>query len=204
MAAPWLPVGQVADIPENYDSLAELLGQFGFAMTVAELHGGLCGIFCAGGRDAAPAWLAGLLDESDADEEVLAEFAGLLETFSEKVWMSLRGHSFEFSPLLPDDESGIDNRAEALGLWCHGFLAGLVIGGMDFSSNNPPLKDELAELVHDFAQISRAGADTAVDDDPEETEGSFTELVEYVRVGAQYFFDERDDEVDSIEARTLH
>lgn len=187
----------------NHESVADLLDRAGFAMTVAELHGGMCGIFCAGGRDAVSGWFGDLLDESDCDEGQLAEFAGLLETLGESVWMSLRGQSFEFMPLLPDDDASIEQRAESLGLWCHGFLAGLVIGGMDFSSNNPPLSDELAELVHDFAQISRAGADSG-EEDPEEVERSFVELVEYVRVGAQLFFDEQDDADGTLGTRTLH
>jgi hypothetical protein len=157
---------------------------------LAELHGGLCGVICASGREAARSWLDELLDDCGGDMETLSELAGRLEALGNDTWQALSGLAMEFAPLLPDDEAGIDQRAEALALWCHGFLAGLVIGGIDLTGSSAPLSQDLSELVHDFAAISQAGPDSQEFEDPDLGDNSLMELVEFVRVGAQFVFEE--------------
>jgi hypothetical protein len=174
----------------NYVELAELLNRSGAPLPLAELHGGLCGVICASGREAARSWLDELLDDCGGDMETLSELAGRLEALGNDTWQALSGLAMEFAPLLPDDEAGIDQRAEALALWCHGFLAGLVIGGIDLTGSSAPLSQDLSELVHDFAAISQAGPDSQEFEDPDLGDNSLMELVEFVRVGAQFVFEE--------------
>lgn len=186
----------------DYGDLAELLNRSGSPLPLAELHGGLCGVICASGRDAATSWLDELLDDCAGDRDTLSQLASRLEELGDDTWQSLSGLSMEFSPLLPDDEERIDQRAEALGLWCHGFLAGLVIGGVDLAGGSTTLSAELSELVSDFAQISQAGADSEEMDDEDLGDNSLTELVEFVRVGTQYVFEEL--VAGSPKPRTIH
>lgn len=186
----------------DYGDLAELLNRSGSPLPLAELHGGLCGVICASGRDAATSWLNELLDDCAGDRDALSQLASRLEALGDDTWQSLTGLSMEFSPLLPDDEERIDQRAEALGLWCHGFLAGLVIGGVDLAGDSTILSAELSELVSDFAQISQAGADSEEMDDEDLGDNSLTELVEFVRVGTQYVFEEL--VAGSPKPRTIH
>lgn len=174
----------------DYGDLAELLNRTGSPLPLAELHGGLCGVICASGHDAAVIWLNGLIGDCAGDADTLSQLAGQLEMLGNETWQALSGLAMEFSPLLPDDEAGIDQRAEALGLWCHGFLAGLVIGGVDLVGGVENLSAEISELVHDFAEISKAGADPEEMEDPNLGDSSLTELVEFVRVGVQLFFEE--------------
>lgn len=174
----------------DYVDLAELLNRSGAPLPLPELHGGLCGVICASGREAAKSWLDELLDDCGGDMETLSELAGRLEALGNETWQALSGLAMEFSPLLPDDEAGIDQRAEALALWCHGFLAGLVIGGIDLTGSSAPLSQDLSELVHDFAAISQAGPDSQEFEDPDLGDNSLMELVEFVRVGAQFVFEE--------------
>jgi len=174
----------------DYGDLAELLNRTGSPLPLAELHGGLCGVICAGGHDAAASWLDGLIDDCAGDADALSQLADQLEVLGNETWQALSGLAMEFSPLLPDDETGIDQRAEALGLWCHGFLAGLVIGGVDLAGGLEDLSSEISELVQDFAEISKAGADPEEIDDPNLGDSSLTELVEFVRVGTQIVFEE--------------
>jgi hypothetical protein len=174
----------------DYVELAELLNRSGAPLPLAELHGGLCGVICASGREAARSWLDELLDDCGGDMETLSELAGRLEALGNDTWQALSGLAMEFAPLLPDDEAGIDQRAEALALWCHGFLAGLVIGGIDLTGSSAPLSQDLSELVHDFAAISQAGPDSQEFEDPDLGDNSLMELVEFVRVGAQFVFEE--------------
>ena len=106
------------------------------------------------------------------------------------------------APLLPDDESALAQRAEALALWCHGFLAGLVVGGVDLAGDPSGLSAELNELVRDFAEISRAGAEA--EEAGESGDRSLTELIEYVRVGAQCIFEELVAGSDGRDSPTIH
>lgn len=188
----------------DYGSLTELLDRSGSPLLLAELHGGLCGVICSGGRDAASGWLSDVLEDCTADAATVGELAGRLETLGNATWHALNGPALEFEPLLPDDGSAIEQRAEALALWCHGFLAGLVIGGLDLGEAGRALPEELTELVEDFAEISKAGADAGEMEQAEAGDRALTELVEYVRVGTQFFFEELSDQATPPEQRTLH
>lgn len=192
----------MSGIDTDYGELADLLNRSGSPLPLAELHGGLCGVICASGREAAQRWLEDLLDDCGGDSNSVSQLAQSLETLGNETWRALSGMSLEFAPLLPDDEQDIDQRAEALGLWCHGFLAGLVIGGLDLAGGTANISEEISELVHDFAAISQAGADSEELEDPEQGDNSLMELVEFVRVGAQYVFEELVSETQ--EPRTIH
>lgn len=187
----------------DYARLAELLSRCGSTLPPAELHGGLCGVICAGGRNGAVSWLDTLLDDCSGDAESVSALASRLESLGNQTFAALLGSSFEFRPLLPDDGCTLDSRAEALALWCHGFLAGLVVGGVDLVNAGDSLSAETAELVRDFAEISKAGAGSEDIEDEETGNGSLFELVEYVRVGAQYVFEELVAAAQA-EPRTIH
>lgn len=192
---------QVSGNKADYGDLAELLNRSGAPLPLAELHGGFCGVICASGRGAATGWLDNLLDDCTGDADTLSQLATRLEELGNDTWQALSGLTLEFVPLLPDDAAGVDQRAEALGLWCHGFLAGLVIGGVDLAGADA-LSEELAELVRDFAEISRAGANREEIENPDLADDSLTDLVEFVRVGTQLVFEEL--VPDSPQQRTIH
>ena len=88
-----------------------------------------------------------------------------------------------FQLLLPDDDDELDERTEALGDWCLGFVYGLAAGGL---SEDSELPEDTRELLMDFIEISRASNDVGElddDSDEEEDEHAFVEIVEYVRTG---------------------
>lgn len=192
----------MSGIKADYGDLAELLNRSGAPLPLAELHGGLCGVICASGHGAAATWLDSMLDDCSGDMDTLSQLATRLGDLGDDTWRALSGLTLEFFPLLPDDEAGVDQRAEALGLWCHGFLAGLVIGGVDLAGGPEALSNELAELVRDFAEISRVGADREEIENPDLGDTSLTELIEFVRVGTQFVFEEL--VPDSPKKRILH
>lgn len=192
--------GKVSEFAE----LSELLEMAGSPLPLAELHGGLCGVICAGGQKAALQWLEGLLEDcSSSDAEVLERLERDLKSLGDRTWAAFQGHALEFAPLLPDDDAGLAPRVEALALWCHGFLAGLVIGGLDLTAGDM-LSEEMSELVHDFVHISRAGIGPDEHDDADVADGSLVELVEYARIGAQLAFEELARRPETPERRTIH
>ena len=89
-----------------------------------------------------------------------------------------------FTPLLPDDETDINLRAEALGRWCQGFLYGMAVRGLKKFTDLPA---DVREILEDFSQIGRAAHESG--DDDEQVEAAFVDLVEYSRVGVQLVFD---------------
>jgi len=190
----------------DFGSLTDLLDRSGSPLELAELHGGLCGVLAANGNLAAREWVDTLLDDcTSTDGETLGHLDRELKALCEETWAALNGMALEFEPLLPDDEAAMELRIEALALWCHGFLAGLVIGGLDLVNSADRLSAETQELVQDFAEISRAGVDAADDEDGDNlADHSLAELIEYVRVGAQLVFEELNDRPGSAEQHTIH
>ncbi len=178
---------QVSDSFEDYRDLGEALADAGVPIAPAELHGGLCGTLCAGGDEAAQAWLERCLDGSRGGPEQLTSLQGRLVVLERRIRASLEDDEFSFELCLPGDDEAIDDRVDALALWCHGFLAGLGLGGVDLSADSGSDSDELNEVVGDFAEISKATVEPGTEDS--EDGFAFAELTEYVRVGVQYVYE---------------
>jgi hypothetical protein len=191
-------------IGADYGVLADLLDRSGSPVPPAELHGGLCGVICASGRRAAESWLDSFVEECAGEPNVASQLAAQLKALGNDTYDALAGMNLEFAPLLPDDESGVELRTEALALWCHGFLAGLVVGGLDFGGDETAFSAELEELVRDFAEISKAGAAPEEVGDRHLSDSALVELEEYVRVGAQLVFEELTRGADLEARRTIH
>jgi uncharacterized protein len=139
------------------------------------------GAVCAAGNYALDDWLAEILPEGP----VPMAAGNALTALYEATVGSLRSTEMQFDLLLPDDTETLDERARALGLWCNGFLYGL---GSNGAADPRQLSADVAEIVRDLGEISRAGVDGQ--DSEEANETAFAELVEFVRVGVQLIFEE--------------
>jgi uncharacterized protein YgfB (UPF0149 family) len=96
---------------------------------------------------------------------------------------TLIGNDADFEPLLPDDDSPLGARADALSLWCQGFLYGL---GSGTTADPARVSTEAGEIIRDFTEITHVGVEA--DEENEENEVAFAEVVEFVRVGVQLLF----------------
>jgi uncharacterized protein YgfB (UPF0149 family) len=161
-------------------------------VAVSELHGGMCGLLCAGGASAVPEWVEECLVDSDPVEGALDAARDQLRKLELYSWRSLTGSGLEFYPLLPDDDAMLGERVGALALWCHGFLSGLGLGGFSLEREKTSGSDAgpLEEIVNDFSEISRAAAEADEFDDEDQAGFALAELIEYVRVGVQIVFEE--------------
>lgn len=144
----------------------------------AELHGLLCGMLCA---DSA-------ISNELCLERIEAEFgAGLLgvqaqDLFKELFYLiasQLDDAELGFALFLLPEQATLDQRLDALKQWCRGFLAGLVLAGLD---KERLLSPEVNEFLADLVEICRLGA--VAGDGSEEEEAAYMEIVEYVRMGA--------------------
>jgi uncharacterized protein YgfB (UPF0149 family) len=96
---------------------------------------------------------------------------------------TLVGNDADFAPLLPDDEASLSERADALSLWCQGFLYGL---GSGTTPDPGKVSAEAGEIIRDLTEITHVGVEAG--EENEENEAAFAEVVEFVRVGVQLLF----------------
>ncbi len=165
--------------PLLYTDLLSTLAAIGSAQEVSAFHGALCGALC---RET-PAKLdpASLLEDDalTVDETSAVQ----LREFCEQAVAAFGDAELGFHPLLPDDAVPLNDRAQALGAWCEGFLFGLS-ARVKFDLKD--CSEEVREVVADFTQFTRAAIGAG--DDLEVEEGAYAELVEYIRVGAQLVY----------------
>ncbi|WP_292999248.1 UPF0149 family protein [Nevskia sp.] len=165
--------------PFDYPALSALMARVGYDDDAATFHGVLCGVLCRQKADDVDP--VQLLD--DETPQPPADAVAELHRLREETIASLTDLQSAFMPILPDDASGLADRARALGAWCEGFLYGLA-GRIKL--NLRECSEEVREIVKDFTEFTRSSLDSGDDDEVEE--GAYAELVEYIRVGAQLVF----------------
>ncbi len=175
-----IPPTMMSDI--RFKDFEDVLAAAGSLADAAEAHGSLCGALCAMSPYRMQDWVNEILpDGASLSDESLA----MLERVFTDTAASFGEQGMEFEPLLPDDEQPLNGRANALALWCTGFLYGLGTGHI---SDLEALAGDVGEIVRDFTEISRATGDDA--DADESNEQAYAELVEFIRVAAQVVFEE--------------
>ena len=180
----------MSDIDIQYDEINDALKRISVEQDAAEVHGALCGLFCTVNGLDAPFWLNNTLTNTPEEDAytvdaLASESRSLLTQLFNATEKQLAGEDFDFQLFLPDDNSGLYARVEALSNWCQGFLFGLSKGGL---TDPDGLPGELPEIVKDIVEISRAES-YELDDDAQD-EKDFMELVEFVRVAIQLFVGE--------------
>ena len=166
----------------RFKDFEDVLAAAGSHADAAEAHGSLCGALCATSPFRIEDWVNEILpDRSSLSTEDVAT----IERVFSATAAAFGDLGMAFAPLLPDDEQPLTGRANALGLWCTGFLYGLGAGRIaDFDG----LSGHVGEIVRDFTEIARASGDDA--DGDEANEQAYAELVEFIRVAAQVVFEE--------------
>lgn len=138
----------------------------------AEVHGLLCGLLCCNQKIHYDAWEHEIFSNppNSGTQTVLNQlYHHTCEEFLE---------DFPINLLLPHDDADLQEKTDALGNWCAGFILGMSVGGItDFSHYS----DEMAEFSGDLVEISRVSSYDLENSDEEDA--SFIEIVEYVRTG---------------------
>jgi uncharacterized protein YgfB (UPF0149 family) len=173
---------------EWFGVLASALESAGAPIGAAEFHGGLCGVLCVGGPDAVGTWLARCAAELGSPGFATTEFRELCAQLQIDSWAALAGTEMTFAPVLPNDDTALSDRVQALASWCSGFVSGLGQGGASLAALGD--SDEVDEIVGDLIEIGKAGVDTEAAGEDESGEVAYAEVTEFVRVGVQIVFDE--------------
>ena len=164
-----------------FNEVAQALAAGGSSVHAAEAHGCLCGALCVRSGFGYGDWLGEILP----DTVTLPERDGPLADLFEQSAAILAAPDMEFEPLLPEEDDPLEERVDALAAWCQGFLYGF---GSAANAGRYSPAGEVAEVLADFAEISRGGS---VGAEPMEIEeDAYVELVEFLRVGVQLVYDE--------------
>jgi uncharacterized protein YgfB (UPF0149 family) len=164
----------------TYEDFARVLRESHALPEPPEAHGTLAGALCSSGEYGLTDWLREILP--DEESEVPALQSDVLQGAYNTMVRTLVGHDSDFAPLLPDDDEPIGERTEALSQWVQGFLYGL---GSGVTGDPARVSPEAGEIVRDFIEIAHG---VEAEDDSEESEMAFAEVVEFVRVGVQLLF----------------
>lgn len=146
----------------------------------AQVHGVLCGYRCAKIAESHQ-WWNDVFPALQMDTQDLASLNQLYDAITDQ----LNDVALGFTLLLPEDDIDLNVRAEALGLWCQGFLTGLKKGGIVLEKTS---NAEIKEAFDDMLEISKISfGDIAPNEEDEE---AYVELVEYVRLNVLMLFSE--------------
>jgi yecA family protein len=160
-----------------HGELEDILQAAGAECGAAESHGLVCGMICAAGSAAKRGWLEHLLGEGNSLSAAARAAADMLAMLYAGTLLKLNDGDLDLMLLLPDDESPLALRSQALGQWCQGFLYGLALGGVRDDSSKP---GNVSEIMHDFFEISNTRYDYETSEESEEA--AYFEIVEYVRM----------------------
>ena len=72
----------------RYAALSEFLEEAGVALSLSELHGGLCGLLCAAGTGAADTWLEEVIGVGDSGVRVADKMVRELRVLRLETWGS--------------------------------------------------------------------------------------------------------------------
>jgi yecA family protein len=166
----------------THTSLSDLLSRAGAETCASEFHGFLCGQLCAAESADEDLWVE-LLDLQTRDDVLAERCYAEARRLAVGVDSDLRSQDFSFRLLLPDEDSDLAERVDALGEWCHGFLNGF---GLVEGRAGAELDEDCRELLDDFSVICRVSAGEPEDGDEEH----LFQVVEYVRVGVMTIYEE--------------
>jgi uncharacterized protein YgfB (UPF0149 family) len=177
----------------DFDQLANLMIEEGaIAFSPSELHGAIVGQLTAAKRFDKTTLEAFCVTQLDITRIALESSSEKLMALYTQILEQLESSAFELAILLPDDEQSLVERAEHLGLWVTGFLAGF---GMAIGDQGQHLSNDAQDGLKDLVQIAQIEADGQAEED----ENLLMEVEEYVRMAAMLLFSECN-KVESTEA----
>ena len=167
----------------DFIGLSEILSRAQAMVTASEVHGFLCGQLCISANPDDEIWRE-FLDVQTRNEDLVIECHEYINDLITEISGYMHSSDLDFQLLLPDPDSPLEHRVEALADWCHGFLNGF---GTSIEISNLTFSEDCREILEDYSRICRAGLD---DETSDEDEWALADLVEYVRMSAIVIFSE--------------
>ncbi len=172
----------------NFDDFCDRLIPLGALNSPSELHGLLCGKLCGGATLTVDQWLSSAWELLDIVGEPSIDIQEPVMDLYTITQTQLNSGDYDLQPFLPDDDSDMEQRTQALSQWCHGFLTGFGSAGI---SPDAEFSSDQADSLRDLAAIVQVTVDEDVDRDEDEQEGDYMDLVEHVRIIAMNFYEDQ-------------
>ncbi len=173
----------------DFEKLDSLRKSASIDTKLPEAHGGICSQICFD-NDYFEEFLP--LDQSDDGASVSVQIGAyrkaLLKIIDENA-KTLKDGDLEFELIIPDENYTIQERAEALSIWCQGFIDGVsfLLSEHDLKIDQSENKESF-EIIEDFTQISTLDSHSINEEVDEEL--ALMELIEFVRLSVQMIYDE--------------
>jgi yecA family protein len=178
------------DIPD-YQQLADALAHIDADYHASAAHGIATAMFVTHQPDAGR-WLGEVLAGTDSADLFVKDTRQMLAAVYMQLDQQFSGNSFDFTPLLPDDATDMNQRVRALSEWSQGFLYGLGLAGV---SEQQQMSEQAREIVNDLVAFTQV--EEQEEAATEEDERALTELVEYLRAAVQLLHEELRPPADS-------
>lgn len=167
----------------SLQALTKALDMAELGATASECHGVLCGLICGGINVEDNSWSGAFNDLMNDGMGLPIDLKNLLQQLFETSVNEFVGGDYQVKLLLAGDDQPLSQVAFSLAQWSESFMAGFAIG----DGSKKKLSKEINEALSDLGQISQI--DTEIEDD-EESQRSFEEIAEYVRLSAILCFSE--------------
>ncbi|WP_263080736.1 UPF0149 family protein [Endozoicomonas sp. Mp262] len=165
--------------PVTFDEMADSLVELGCTNHPSEIHGLLCGLLAAGQRLTRDQWLQ-QVSALAGDKALEGTCSKLVHALYAITLEALETSDFAITLLLPDEDEALEQRAEALGIWCQSFLSGF---GEGMQQKKPG--EEVESTLNDFSAIAQIQSTI---DDSDDAERDWLEVSEYVRMALLMIF----------------
>lgn len=173
-----------ADVPQmRHQDLARLFRLVGSGQQPATLHGSLTGVLAAGHRMEAEDWISWALELMGPAETATSDHHSVLKAFYVSTLSALEDSGMSFRPLLPDDDTPLPDRLEALGDWCGSFLG--AFGTVGVVAEDQEIPEEIQEVLEDLSAIAQVEPDS---DEGAQAEEDYLAISEHVRMGVLSLF----------------
>ncbi len=182
----------------SFEKITQILEDAELYTNASETHGVLSGLVCGGVKLDSQSWRPHFNDVVNEGMGLPSKANKLVEAIYGQVVNQFTDDGLGFKLLLPGDDVPLDERAEAMAQWSQGFLVGF---GMVQQALNQA-SDEIQELIRDIRDISQVAFDFEQED--EESEIAFAEIVEYLGVGAMLCFNTFSRQPATPISKTLH
>lgn len=186
---------------QSYEQLNEILITSGAGIHASECHGFLCALVCGNGQVEEQKIREYLLLDSIEivnPEECFNHLKALAEDIEAKMYSS----DLDLELLLADEDEVLAERSRSLAEWCQGFMSGLGLSGV----KDKQIPTESQELIGDFYKIANLDAEDEnnKEDSDQGTDFALMELIEYVRMGTIYIFEDLQGNPENYQPKVLH
>ena len=182
----------------SFEKITQQLEAANLYTNASETHGILSGLVCGGLKLDDHSWRTHFNDIVNEGLGLSGSVNKLVESIYCQVVNQITDDGLGFKLLLPEDGVPLDERAEAMAQWAQGFLVGF---GMVQQALNQA-SDDIKELIKDIRDISNVSLNFEQED--EESEIAFSEIEEYLRIGAMLCFNTFSRKTATPISKTVH